>query len=290
MATKQTAARIGGRAALIAPLAFIVVFLIAPLAFAFVMSFWKRVGFQTKPGFSLKAYAAFLHGPQHVILYHSLWMAAAATLVSLVLAYAAAYLAAFRLNRTATRVVLFMFAAPFFINYIIRDFAWTDLLGRNGPINAALQSLGLVHGPLSWLMYSDFSVMLGLVASYMPFMVFPIWLALVGIDQRLVEAATILGARPWKTFVMVTLPLSIPGVFAAVIFGFVGSFGADAVATVMGGTGYQLAGNTISSAMNILNYPLAAAISSVVVLSLLFLMGIWYAVFDIRTFLGRIVR
>lgn len=265
-------------------------FMVAPLAFAFVMSFWKRVGFQVRPGFSLKAYDAFFHGPQHVILLHSLWMAAAATVVSLLIAYAAAYFIAFRLQRSATRVVLFLFAAPFFVNYIIRDFAWAYLLARTGPVNAALQWLGLVHEPLSWLMYSDFSVLLGLVASYMPFMVFPIWLALVGIDRQLMEASTILGAPPWKVFATITLPLSMPGVFAAVIFGFVGSFGADAVATIMGGTGYQLAGNTISSAMNILNYPLAAAISSVVVLILLGLMGVWYSVFDVRTFLGKIVR
>lgn len=272
------------------PTLFIGVFLVAPLGFAFVMSFWKRVGFQVRPAFTLRSYEAFFHGPQHVILLHSLWMAAAATVVSLLLAYAAAYFIAFRLRAGATRVVLFLFAAPFFVNYIIRDFAWAHLLGRTGPVNAALQWTGIVGAPLSWLMYSDFSVLLGLVASYMPFMVFPIWLALTGIDRRLMEAGTILGAPPGRIFTTVTLPLSMPGVFAAVIFGFVGSFGADAVATIMGGTGYQLAGNTISSAMDILDYPLAAAISSVVVLVLLALMSAWYGAFDVRTFLGKIVR
>lgn len=279
-----------GKGILLIPLLFVGAFMVAPLVFVFVMSFWKRVGFQVSPAFSLKAYEAFVSGPQHVILAHSLWMAAAATVVSLAIAYPVAYFVAFRLRRNITRAILFMFAAPFFINYIIRDFAWTDLLGRGGPINRSMQFLGLIHEPLSWLMYSDFSVLWGLVASYMPFMVFPIWLALVGIDGRLMEAGTMLGASPRKVFLTVTLPLSMPGVFAAVIFGFVGSFGADAVATIMGGTGYQLAGNTISSAMNILNYPLAAAISSVVVLVLLALMGIWYSLFDIRTFLGKIVH
>lgn len=279
-----------GKGVLVIPLLFVGVFMVAPLVFVFVMSFWKRVGFQVRPAFSLKAYEAFVSGPQHVILLHSLWMAAAATIVSLIVAYPIAYFVAFRLGRNMTRAILFLFAAPFFINYVIRDFAWTYLLGRNGPINAALQYVGIAHHPLSWLLYSDFSVLLGLVASYMPFMVFPIWLALVGIDRRLMEAGTMLGGRPYRVFLSVTLPLSLPGVFAAVIFGFVGSFGADAVATIMGGTGYQLAGNTISSAMNILNYPLAAAISSVVVVLLLGLMGAWYGVFDIRTFLGKIVR
>ena len=97
----------------------------------------------------------------------------------------------------------------------------------------------------------------------MPFMIFPIWLSLSGIDRRLLEASWVLGAPPLATFWRVTLPLSLPGVFAAAIFGFVGSFGEVAVSLILGGTGYQLLGNAIASALDVLNYPLAAAISIV---------------------------
>lgn len=275
---------------LLIPFLFVFFFIVAPLAFVVIISFWKRVGFRMEPAFSLQSYQNFIMGPQHVVLLHSLWMATAATSVSLLIAYPVAHFVAFNLSRNVTRVVLFLFAAPFFINYVIRDFAWTYLLGRSGPINSAIIYVGLSSRPLSWLLYSDFSVLLGLVASYMPFMIFPIWLALGGIDRRLLEASVMLGANRLRRFVTITLPLSLPGVFAAVIFGFVGSFGADAVATIMGGTGYQLAGNTINSAMNIIDYPLAAAISSAVVLILVCSMIVWYSVFDIRTFLGNIIR
>ena len=150
--------------------------------------------------------------------------------------------------------------------------------------------LGIVDSAVDWLLFSDFSVFTGLVASYMPFMIYPLWLALAGIDRRLVEASWLLGADPRVTFLRVTLPLSLPGVFAAAIFGFVGSFGESTVPIILGGVGYQLMGNTITSAMDVLNYPLAAAMSSVVVgLMLLFLIG-WYAAFDIRSFLGKIVH
>jgi ABC-type spermidine/putrescine transport system permease subunit I len=88
----------------------------------------------------------------------------------------------------------------------------------------------------------------------------------------------------------VTLPLSLPGVFAAVIFGFVGSFGEAAVPTILGGVGYQLMGNTITSALDVLNYPLAAAMSSVVIVLMLGLLLCWYALFDMRSFLGKILR
>ena len=99
-----------------------------------------------------------------------------------------------------------------------------------------------------------------------------------------------LGADPGITFLRVTLPLSRPGVFAAAIFGFVGSFGESAVPIILGGVGYQLMGNTITSSMDVLNYPLAAAMSSVVVGLMLLLLIAWYAAFDIRSFLGKIAR
>ena len=87
-----------------------------------------------------------------------------------------------------------------------------------------------------------------------------------------------------------TLPLSLPGIFAAAIFGFVGCFGESAVPMIMGGVGYQLMGNTITSTMDVLNYPLAAAMSSVVVLAMVILLLGWYLAFDMRSFLGKILN
>jgi ABC-type spermidine/putrescine transport system permease subunit I len=123
----------------------------------------------------------------------------------------------------------------------------------------------------------------------MPFMIFPIWLSLSGIDRRLLEASWVLGEPPLATFRRVTLPLSLPGVFAAAIFGFVGAFGEVAVSLILGGTGYQLLGNAIASALDVLNYPLAAAISSVATGLMLALLLLWYRLFDLRLLLGKIM-
>jgi ABC-type spermidine/putrescine transport system permease subunit I len=178
---------------------------------------------------------------------------------------------------------------PFLINYIIRTFAWTFLLGRTGPINTTLMTLGLSTGPVDWLLFGDFSVLVGLVSSYMPFMVFPLWMSIAGIDKRLVEASWLLGAAPLATFVRVTLPLSLPGIFAAVIFSFVGCFGESAVPVILGGVGYQLVGNEITSTLDVLNYPLAAAMSTIVTAAMLALLALWYVAFDLRSFLGKIL-
>jgi len=272
------------------PILFVGAFMLAPLALTFAISFWRRVGPKIEPAFTFASYTEFVEGARLVVLERSLLAAAEVTVVSLALAYPIAYFLAMRVRPSTTRLVLMLFTVPFLVNYILRTFAWTHLLGRTGPVNSALVALGVTDRPVDWLLFSDFSVLVGLVTSYMPCMIYPLWLAISGIDRRLIEASWTLGARPRATFLRVTLPLSMPGVFAAVIFGFVGSFGEAAVPTILGGLGYQLMGNTITSALDVLNYPLAAAMSSVVVGLMLALLLCWYAAFDLRSFLGKIVH
>jgi ABC-type spermidine/putrescine transport system permease subunit I len=275
---------------LASPIGFVGLFLLAPLGITVAIGFWERAGLKLRPAFSLASYVEFFEGVRLQVLARSLLVSVEATAISLLIAYPIAYFLAFKARPNATRAVLMLFTVPFLINYIIRTFAWTWLLGRTGPINSALIAIGLADGPVDWLLFSDFAVLVGLVTSYMPFMIFPIWMALAGIDRRLIEASWMLGGSPVATFLRVTLPLSLPGLFAAVIFGFVGCFGESAVPVIMGGVGYQLMGNTISSAMDVLNYPLAAAMSNIVVLAMLLLLGCWYFAFDMRSFLGKILR
>ena len=270
------------------PLAFVASLLFVPLGLMFVWSFWERAGFWIRPGFTFASYADFLYGVRLLVLERSLVVAATVTLASLVLAYPIAYFLSMRVRRELTRAVLLFFTVPFLVNYIIRTFSWVYLLSRTGPVNRALIAMGVTDRSVDWLLFSDFAVFVGLISSYMPFMIYPLWAALDGIDRRLVEASWLLGASPRRTFVRVTLPLSMPGVFAAVIFGFVGSFGESAVPIILGGVGYQLMGNTITSALDVLNYPLAAAMSSVVVTTMLLFLIAWYLAFDLRSVLGKI--
>ena len=277
------------RALLLAPAVFVGFFLILPLGFTFVISFWMRVGFKVQPAFTLKSYVGFFSGVRLLVFERSLLASVEATALSLLIAYPIAYFIAKRIKPEMARSVLMLFTIPFLVNYIIRTFAWTYMLGRTGPINSILLQLGLVDQVVDWFLYSDFAVLLGLVTSYMPFMIFPLWLSLSRIDLQLVEASWLLGANPIRSFFRITLPLSMPGIFAAVIFGFVGCFGESAVPIILGGVGYQLMGNTITSTMDVLNYPLAAAMSSVVVGAMMFLLTLWYFAFDMRSFLGKIM-
>jgi ABC-type spermidine/putrescine transport system permease subunit I len=272
-----------------APLVIIAGLILGPLLITLAVSFFEKRGFGISPAFTLESYRLFFTGVRLEVLERSFWVALSSTALMLLIAYPIAYLITLRIRPEYTRAFLFLFAVPFVVNYIVRTLAWTDILGRTGVINTTLIRLGLIERPLDWLLFSDFAVYLGLVTAYMPFMIFPIWLSLSAIDRRLLEASWMLGEPPVRTFWRVTLPLSLPGVFAAAIFGFVGAFGEVAVSLILGGVGYQLLGNAITSALDVLHYPLAAAISTVAAGLMLALLVVWYRLFDTRLVLGKIM-
>lgn len=271
------------------PLVVIAGLVLGPLLITLVISFFEKQGFGIQPAFTLESYARFFSGVRLEVLERSFWVALSSTAIMLLIAYPVAYLITIRVRPEATRAFLFLFALPFLVNYIVRTFAWADILARTGAVNTFLMQVGVIAAPIDWLLFSDFAVYLGLVTAYMPFMIFPIWLSLSGIDRRLLEASWVLGEAPLATFWRVTLPLSLPGVVAAAIFGFVGAFGEVAVSLILGGVGYQLLGNAIASALDVLNYPLAAAISTIATGLMLALLVVWYRLFDLRLFLGKIM-
>lgn len=287
---KSGPARMMRRLAIAVPVAMIAVMVLGPLVLMVMVSFWQKSGFTMVPAITVQSYLKFFQGVRLDVFLRSLWVAVSSTALMLVIAYPIAWIIARSVRPDRVRGTLFLFSVPFLVNYIMRTFSWSDILARNGWINDALLVSGLVDSPIDWLLYSHFAVYLGLIAAYMPFMIFPIWLSLTGIQKQLEYASWMLGEGPLMTFVRVILPLSLPGVFAAAIFGFVGAFGEVAVSSILGGTGYQLLGNTVVSAMNVVDYPLAAAISTVAVSVMLVLLLIWFRLFDLRLFLGQIIR
>jgi ABC-type spermidine/putrescine transport system permease subunit I len=272
------------------PLVFVGIFLIVPLGVTVMVSFWEREGLKFRPALTLKSYETIIDGARLDVLVRSIAAAVEATALSLLIAYPIAYVLARKTSPALARIVLLLFTVPFLINYVVRNVAWTGLLGRTGTINAFLVSAGISDAPVDWLLYSDFSVFLGLISTYMPFMIFPLVLSIAAIDRQYLEASADLGASSFNTFRRVTLPLSLPGIFAAIVFGFVGCLGESAVPIIMGGVGYELLGNTITSSMDVLNYPLAAALSTIVIVLMLLLMMSWYVAFDLKTFLGKILE
>jgi len=261
---------------------FLALFFLIPLALTFVWGFWPRTEFWMEPGFTLEAYRSFVTTGRINVYLKTLWLSLATVVVALVAGYPVAYYLARKLDGDKAFSLLFVFVLPFIISTIVRTFSWRFLLGRSGPINGLLVGLGIVDQPLDWLLFSDFAVLIGLVTASIPFVVFPVWLSLRTIDASLLEASADLGASPATTFRRVTLPLSLPGVFAASIFVFVTAFGSTAIPTLLGGGGYSTIGTTLTSVLGVLNYPLAAAISSISIATMLLLLGLWTYFFDLE--------
>ena len=178
----------------------------------------------------------YLHTFEYVVL---------ASIVCLVIAYAVAYYVA-RYGGKRKALLLSLLIAPFFISYLMRMVAWINLLDTHGYVNRLLTTLHLIPQPVEWLGGLPFTVVMGLVYGYIPYMILPLYAFLDRIDPNLMEAGRDLGAGPARTFLRVTLPLSLPGVAAAFVFVFVPTIGEFVTPQLVGGTKGFLFGNAIN--------------------------------------------
>ena len=258
------------------PFAWFLVFLLLPLLFVLRISFAEAVPAQ--PPYT----PLFERGPDgafgiHVVLDNyrfilsdslyldaylsSVWTAFKATLWCLVIAWPIAAVIARAQGRTQL-VLLVLVILPFWTSFLLRVYAWKILLQGNGVLNAALLALGLIDRPLS-LLYTPFAVQLGIVYSYLPFMVLPLYAALARLDRGLVEAALDLGARPWQAFLRVTVPLAMPGVVAGCLLVFVPAVGEFVIPELLGGSDSLMIGRVLwTEFFNNRDWPLAAAVAT----------------------------
>jgi spermidine/putrescine transport system permease protein len=185
-----------------------------------------------------------------------------ATVIALVGSYPLAYWIAFRGGRWKN-LFLLLVIAPFFVTYLIRTLAWETILEDDGVVVHAMRYLHLL-GSDGRLLATSFAVIAGITYNFLPFMVLPLYVSLEQIDQRLIEAANDLYASRWKAFLRVTLPLSLPGVFAGTLLTFIPAAGDFINAYLLGTPKQYMIGNVIQSQfLNIRDYPTAAALSFV---------------------------
>jgi len=190
----------------------------------------------------------------------SLRIAATSALITLIIAYPMAY--AIARARTEWRAgLLMLIILPFWTSFLIRIYAWMGLLNANGVINTLLLKLGVITQPLM-LLNTEFAVHLGIVYSYLPFMVLPIYAVLERMDWTLLEAAEDLGARPWRAFIRVTLPLSWHGIVAGWLLDFIPALGELIIPDLLGGPGTLMLGHVLwTEFFNNHDWPLASALA-----------------------------
>jgi putrescine transport system permease protein len=277
------------RRAVLVPYAWLLVFFLLPFLVILKISFaepivaqppftalidWTAHGWQQIKA-TVENYSFLFQDRYYGIIYlASLKMAAIGTLLCLLLGYPIAYYIA-RQSPGRRRVLLLAVILPFWISFLLRVYAWIGLLNSKGVINQVLQRLGIIDAPLP-LLYNDFAVYLGIVYSYLPFMILPLYANLERLDLDLLDAAADLGARRWQAFVDVTLPLSRPGIVGGCLLVFIPTVGEFTIPALLGGADTLMIGRVLWDEFFISrDWPVASAVS-VVLLLLLVVPIMWF--------------
>lgn len=184
-----------------------------------------------------------------LLMLRSLTVSLSVTIVTVVLAYPVAYFVSFYVKPDKKALWLFLITIPFWTSYLIRVFLWKVILGFNGVINSGLMSLGIIDAPLQAINYNVQALVITLAHAYAPFAILPIFVALEKIDRSLLEAGRDLGESQFMTFLRVTLPLSMPGVIAAVLIVFIPTVGDYVTPDLIGGGKLPMIANRIEGTM-----------------------------------------
>jgi len=190
----------------------------------------------------------------------SLVIAALSTLLLLLIGYPIAY-GMVRAPRNMQPLLVMAVFLPFLTAFLIRIYAWTNILQREGLLNDALIALGIIHEPLVWLA-TDTAIVIGIVYSYLPFMVLPLYASLEKMDESLLEAAADLGAPRWQAFWLITVPLSASGIFAGALLCFIPIAGEFVIPDLLGGSNALMIGQTLwTEFFQNKDWPVASAVA-----------------------------
>ncbi|MEM1410128.1 MAG: ABC transporter permease [Pseudomonadota bacterium] len=261
------------------PLLYAVALLAVPLAAIVMFSFWTQdyLTLVTEP--TLTNYRTAWAEPLYTeLLVRSLWIAAAATAVTVALAFPIAYFVSFYVRPERKSLWLFLITSPFWTSYLIRVFLWKVILGFNGVLNSSLMGLGFIEEPLTFILYNANAVVITLAHAFAPFAILPIFVALERIDRSLIEVGRDLGETRLMTFWRVTLPLAMPGVVAAVLIVFIPTIGDYVTPRLVGGPEGSMIANMIQvQFLRLNNAPMGAALAVIAMVSVsaLALLFVW---------------
>jgi spermidine/putrescine transport system permease protein len=256
--------------ALLSPTLMVMICALAlPIFTLIVYSFWTQDYVQFDKTATLKNYETFFDRSMYGgLLLRSIRMSATVTVITILLAYPVAYFLAFKVRKNIM-TWLILINLPFWTSYLLRVLAWKIMLGNNGVINSTLLELDIIQGPLEFLLYSRFAVILTLVHAWAAFAILPIYLSLSKIDRSLLEAAADLGESPVRTFLRVTLPLSMPGVIAAAVIEFIPTVGDFITPVMVGGPKGMMFGQIIAAQFGEANnWPLGAALTIIMMMTI----------------------
>ena len=270
---------------LLAPgVVWMLLFLVVPLGMMVWVSFWTQTTFAISSDFSLKSWQTFFTSETYygaLMRTLRIWLTVLA--LTFVIGYPTAlFIGQFVRNKTTQTILLVACVIPFWTSFLIRVLAWRPMLGQQGAINILLQQMGIIDAPIEQLLFSELSVIIGMVQIYVVFMVGPIAFMLARIDQSLIEAARDLGASGWTVFRKIIFPLSLPGVVVGAIFVSVMVLGEFATASALSGRKVNLLGNIIITQVGSLKWAFAAVVGVVLTVVMGLVITVLLRIVDLR--------
>ena len=259
---------------LLAPAAaWLLIFLVLPALGLLALSFAKNGAYgEIVWSFGLQNYRRAFDSKYLPVLLRTVGFAGATAGLCLLLGYPLAYYLSFRAGRWRNLLIIALMV-PFWTSAVVAFYSWMIILGKEGLLNSALLRLGFISQPLG-LLYTPFSVLLGMVYFYLPFTVLPLYGSLEKVPRQLIEAAYDLGADRWTAFLKVTFPLSLPGVVAGALLTFIPCLGDFLTAELLGGPRFYLLGNLISNQFLMAqDWPFGAALTCLLLTGLVG--GLW---------------
>ncbi len=249
---------------LLPPVLFVIILGVLPLILIIIWSFFEPTEYWIKPHLTITAYLKFITLGRYITFVKTLRVSITVTFLALIIGYPIAYFIRKVVREKFRNILLFIFIIPFFLSYIVRIFSLRLILGRYGVINNVLIWMGLISVPIEGLLFSEFAVHIGLLSSYLPFMIFPIVLSIERVGDSTIEASQDLGAPFFQTLIRVIIPLTKPGIFAGCIFVFVSSLGSTVEWDLLGGVSEFSTQQMLESLMMALKFPSAFAISTLI--------------------------
>jgi putative spermidine/putrescine transport system permease protein len=275
----------------VAPLVVVLVlFVVIPLTLVVVVSFFRyQVLVGLVPDFTFKNYIDLVTNPTNWWLYFSTIKFTVIVLaITFVLGFWISYFLVFHVRNLLTAIGLFLVCTvPFWTSNIIRMISWKPVLGKEGLINSALLKIGVVHQPVEWLLFSDFTVVIAYVHLFTLFMIVPIFNSMARIDPALLEAAYDGGATRWGVVWNVVLPLSKTGIALGAVFVVTLVMGDFFVVSVMSGGLSGSATSGIYNDLQFLNYPRAAASAVILVIIVMIMATAIFRLVDVRKELAQ---
>jgi putative spermidine/putrescine transport system permease protein len=270
---------------LLAPgMIWILLFLVAPLIMMVYVSFWTQTTFSIKPDLTTQSWVNFFSSDTYfgaLLRTIKIWLTV--LIVTLLIGYPVAlYIGQFIKNKTLQTALLVTCVIPFWTSFLIRVLAWRPMLGKEGAINIILQKIGIIDAPIEVLLFTELSVIIGMVQIYVVFMVGPIAFMIGRIDESLIESARDLGASASTIFRRIILPLSLPGVIVGSIFVTVMVLGEFATASALSGRKVNLLGNIIITQVGSLKWAFAAVAGVVLTIVMATFVAVMLRIVNLR--------